>query len=61
MTKWPDVRRPALFLLFLCVITFFVGLGRPALTDADEAYYAESAREMVERGDWLTPYFNYEY
>ena len=61
MTKWPDVRRPALFLLFLCVITFFVGLGRPALTDADEAYYAESAREMVERGDWLTPYFNYEF
>jgi 4-amino-4-deoxy-L-arabinose transferase-like glycosyltransferase len=55
------VRRPALFLLFLCVITFFVGLGRPALTDADEAYYAESSREMVERGDWLTPYFNYEY
>ena len=55
------MRRPALFLLFLCVITFFVGLGRPALTDADEAYYAESAREMVERGDWLTPYFNYEF
>jgi 4-amino-4-deoxy-L-arabinose transferase-like glycosyltransferase len=55
------VRRPALFLLFLCVITFFVGLGRPALTDADEAYYAESSREMVERGDWLTPYFNYEF
>jgi 4-amino-4-deoxy-L-arabinose transferase-like glycosyltransferase len=55
------VRRPALFLLFLCVLTFFVGLGRPALTDADEAYYAESSREMVERGDWLTPYFNYEF
>ncbi len=55
------MRRPVLFLLFLCAITFFVGLGRPALTDADEAYYAESAREMVERGDWLTPYFNYEY
>ena len=55
------MRRPALFLLFLCVITFFVGLGRPALTDADEAYYAESSREMLERGDWVTPYFNYEY
>jgi 4-amino-4-deoxy-L-arabinose transferase-like glycosyltransferase len=55
------VRRPALFLLFLCVLTFFVGLGRAAITDADEAYYAESAREMVERGDWLTPYFNYEF
>ncbi len=60
MTKWQLVRRPALFLLFLCSLTFLLALGRPALTDADEAYYAESAREMVERGDWLTPYYNYE-
>jgi 4-amino-4-deoxy-L-arabinose transferase-like glycosyltransferase len=55
------VRRPALLLLLLCVLTFFLGLGCPAITDADEAYYAESAREMVERGDWLTPHYNYEY
>jgi 4-amino-4-deoxy-L-arabinose transferase-like glycosyltransferase len=55
------VRRPALFLLFLCVLSFFLALGRPAITDADEAYYAESAREMVELGDWLTPHYNYEF
>lgn len=42
----------------VCFLTFFVGLGRPALTDSDEAFYAESAREMIERGDWLTPYYN---
>lgn len=60
MTKWPLVRRPALFLLLLCTLSFFVGLGRSAITDADEAYYAEAAREMVETGDWLTPRFNYE-
>jgi 4-amino-4-deoxy-L-arabinose transferase-like glycosyltransferase len=61
VTKWRLVRRPALFLLFLCVLSFFVALGRPAITDADEAYYAESAREMVELGDWLTPHYNYEF
>lgn len=41
-------------------LTFLVGLGAPAMTDSDEAFYAEAAREMVESGDWLTPYYNYE-
>lgn len=44
----------------LAAITFFVGLGRGAITDADEAFYAESAREMVASGDWITPHYNYE-
>ena len=47
-------------LIGLCVLTFFVGLGRPAITDSDEAFYAEAAREMLESGDWITPHFNYE-
>ena len=47
-----------MILVGVCVLTFFAGLGRPALTDSDEAFYAESAREMIERGDWLTPYYN---
>ena len=38
---------------------FFVGLGRGAITDSDEAYYAEAGREMVETGNWLTPRYNY--
>ena len=47
-------------LLLLAALTFFAGLGRGAVTDSDEAFYAESAREMVLTGDWLTPYYNFE-
>jgi len=54
------VRPAVLTLLFLSLITFFLGLGRQAITDSDEAFYAEAAREMVEGNDWLTPHFNYE-
>jgi len=55
------VRGPTVALLGICLLTFFAGLGSPAITDSDEAFYAESAREMVESGDWLTPHFNYVY
>ena len=54
------MRRSVLTLLFLSLLTFFLGLGRQAITDSDEAFYAEAAREMVEGNDWLTPHFNYE-
>jgi 4-amino-4-deoxy-L-arabinose transferase-like glycosyltransferase len=40
-------------------LTCLAGLGGPAITDSDEAFYAEAAREMVESGDWLTPRYNY--
>jgi 4-amino-4-deoxy-L-arabinose transferase-like glycosyltransferase len=55
------VRRPLTTLLLLCFFTFFLGLGSQAITDADEAFYAEASREMVESGNWLTPHFNYQY
>lgn len=47
-----------LLLTVLCILTFFVGLGRGAITDSDEAYYAAAAREMVDTGDWITPHYN---
>lgn len=40
-------------LLFVCQ------LGAVPLFDLDEAIYAETSREMIETGDWLTPQFNY--
>ncbi len=54
------MRRSLAPLLVLAGLTFLVGLGAPAVTDADEAFYAEAAREMVESGDWLTPHYDYE-
>jgi 4-amino-4-deoxy-L-arabinose transferase-like glycosyltransferase len=47
-------------LVLLAALSFFAGLGRGAITDADEGFYAEAAREMVTTGDWLTPSYNYE-
>lgn len=46
-----------LFLLFALV--FFICLGRGPLMVPDEARYAEIPREMIERGDFITPHLNY--
>ena len=53
------VRRTTLLIVLLSALSFFVGLGRPAIGDSDEAFYAEAGREMVASGDWLTPHYNY--
>jgi 4-amino-4-deoxy-L-arabinose transferase-like glycosyltransferase len=42
-------------LLAFCGFLFFYGLGAFGLLGADEPRYAQVAREMLERSDWVTP------
>ena len=42
-------------LVLLGSFLFLFGLGNMALTDPDETFYAETAKEMVGAGDWSTP------
>jgi 4-amino-4-deoxy-L-arabinose transferase-like glycosyltransferase len=41
------------------VMPLWIGLGASPIWDANEALYAETAREMLERSDFLHPTFNY--
>ncbi len=45
-------------LLLLCLFLFFWRLGIPPLFDLDEALYVSCARQMVLRGDMVTPRLN---
>ena len=38
---------------------YFVSLGNSAIWDANEAFYVETPREMIQRGDFVSPTFNY--
>jgi 4-amino-4-deoxy-L-arabinose transferase-like glycosyltransferase len=46
-------------LLFMgCVLFHIAGTWNLPLIDRDEPRFAEASREMVERGDYVVPYFN---
>src|SRR4051812_3347486 len=47
-------------LLLLAVAVYFVALGNSAIWDANEAFYVETPREMIEAHDFVNPTFNYE-
>ena len=46
--------------LLLLALPFFCSLTVSSVWDANEAFYVQTPREMVERGDWLIPYFNHQ-
>jgi 4-amino-4-deoxy-L-arabinose transferase-like glycosyltransferase len=50
--------------LFITILTFavtpyFLCLGASSLWDSNEAFYAETPREMLASGDYVNPTFNY--
>jgi 4-amino-4-deoxy-L-arabinose transferase-like glycosyltransferase len=48
-------RTDSLLLAGFCAFLFFYGLVQFGLIGADEPRYAQVAREMLERHDWITP------
>src|SRR5215471_5880202 len=48
-------RTDILLLAGFCTFLFFYGIAQFGLIGADEPRYAQVAREMVDRRDWITP------
>ena len=46
-------------LLVLAAAVYLVALGNSGIWDANEAYYVETPREMLEANDLVNPTFNY--
>jgi len=54
-----DSRLAAALLALAVVFVLFHDLGGAALFNPDEGRNAEIAREVLEIGDWITPYYNF--
>jgi 4-amino-4-deoxy-L-arabinose transferase-like glycosyltransferase len=48
-----------IIILALAAVPYFLRLGASSLWDSNEAFYAETPREMIESGDYINPTFNY--
>jgi 4-amino-4-deoxy-L-arabinose transferase-like glycosyltransferase len=54
------MRRLLMLLLAVACIGYVINLGAASIWDANEAFYVETPREMIESGDYVSPTFNYE-
>ncbi|MFP4540560.1 MAG: ArnT family glycosyltransferase [Opitutales bacterium] len=52
---------PWISLLLLGLATLLPGLATLPIVDRDEPRFAHATVEMIERGEWVVPYFNDEY
>jgi 4-amino-4-deoxy-L-arabinose transferase-like glycosyltransferase len=50
--------KPQRSIIFLSLLFLFAGNWILPLTDRDETRFAEASREMLERGDYVVPWFN---
>jgi 4-amino-4-deoxy-L-arabinose transferase-like glycosyltransferase len=47
-------------LLLAATVPYFLNLGVSSIWDANEAFYAQTPREMMEAHDYVTPSFNFQ-
>ncbi len=59
-TLFADRRLALALLVALALTPYFVNLGASSLWDSNEAFYAETPREMIEASDYINPTFNYQ-
>ena len=58
--KQPNQLLIEIVVLAATSLPYFIHLGTSSLWDANEAFYAETPREMMESGNYLVPQFNYQ-
>jgi 4-amino-4-deoxy-L-arabinose transferase-like glycosyltransferase len=53
-------RLSLIVILALAVLPYCINLGSSSLWDSNEAFYAQTPREMIDAGDYVNPTFNYQ-